>query len=241
MENRHSLIEQHVLSILEQIEYFFDTARPDYLEKCAKQGCYPISFGDINFGVLSKPENLYGVAKYLKENNIPFEIAFDLVNEHPEQSISDDCPTVDMVTLAYIDGNNTKVIKNKIVALKQKIIGPDRNRENKSYKFSFNANSGTLEVGNAKITLSRETLERVLLEVLIESKESETSWDIIMCQFEGNEDYPCGGDRGTKAIKQVGDARSRLNSKISRHTPFKEGLIARRENNYSLTQKVTEK
>jgi hypothetical protein len=124
MDSNLSILQENTLEILRQIEYVLDVS--DY----PKDGKTRITFGDIDFSVLRKAEDLCSVAEFLKEKKINFELTFDLVNENPASYVSKDCPEEDDVELGYIKDKNANTIKEKILRLKSEILKSQDNEKN---------------------------------------------------------------------------------------------------------------
>lgn len=102
--------------------------------------------------------------------------------------------------------------------------------------FSIILDSGenTLTINSDVLFFAKETLERVMIDLLVERK-TEISWDEILDIYDGKETV-----HDVREKKVVGDARDRINRKV-KATVLKDDLISRRANNYKLKREVTKK
>lgn len=112
-----------------------------------------------------------------------------------------------------------------------------RQQNNIEINIVLNSENNTLIINSEIIFFAKETLERVMIDALVEKK-TEISWDEILDIFDGD----CGNEKiqNPSRKREVGDARNRINRKVKK-TDLKEDLISRRENNYALKREVVKR
>jgi hypothetical protein len=122
-----SIFEREVLEILEQLEHCCKIAEFRNPEKIKKDKFIEIIFGDIDFSVLKKPEDIHDVAKFLQKIGVDFYIkteAESFIDGLPLPGESVDKyyrPPAKNTQLGIIKGENFQDIKIKIKKFKSSL------------------------------------------------------------------------------------------------------------------------
>jgi len=216
------LLDQEILATLKKIERCLDNAELSYPQNINEQKFIEIIIPD-NRSKLERTLFAHMMEQYLLKYNVNFESTYDLSEDKSK----------DYMRFGIIRGENIQEMKEKITNLKNKLLGRDSYKG--QIKIVLDTNKDSLIVNLISISVPKETIERSILNILID-KDTEVSWDEII---KNDDNYNKAENK--VLIKRVSDASRRLNSKISEKTELKERLIKQRMNNYSLTKKVTKK
>lgn len=239
---RLSLLEKESLAILKQLEYFCELTESVKPEIVLKERCLNIKYFDIDFSVLKKRKNITAIETYLQKNGVPFYITSNFEFDNQKVFLKSYDQAVINTVIAEISGENLTEIKTKIRKLISELESSTIKDSKKVFKISFHIKNGTLQINEKNIDFEIGTIERTLLELLVQN-DSEISWDTIMTEHDGI-DYIMG-DVSTEQVenskKRCSDTKRRLNTKISKETIFNKDLVKQRKNHYSLTEKVTKK
>ena len=216
------LLDQEILTSLKKIERCIDSAELSYPQNINKQKFIEIIIPD-NRPKLERTLFAHMMEQYLLRNDIDFESTYDLTEDKSK----------DYMKLGIIKGENIHDIKEKVTGLKNKLLRQDNH--NGQISIVLDTNKDSLIINLISISVPKETVERSILNILID-KNTEVSWDEIV---KNDDNYNKAENK--VLIKRVSDASRRLNNKIVKKTELKEKLIQQRRNNYSLTRKVTKK
>jgi hypothetical protein len=101
----------------------------------------------------------------------------------------------------------------------------------------FYPESSLLKIGNVDILISREGLERTLMDCLIKVQPGEVYWEEVI-EKDDSVNVTREPQRSQRAVR---DAHNRINRKVRINTTLKVNLIVNRRGNYKLTKKVTKR
>lgn len=135
-----TLLEQEALGILKQLERCCEVIELHNPEYVSEKKFLEVNFGDLDFSVLKKGENIHDIEKYLQKNGVNFSITFDLINEFPDMYIDREHPDESFIELGVIRGENIQDIKEKIKGLIYKINYTTRNAKEEESKKYYDAN-----------------------------------------------------------------------------------------------------
>jgi hypothetical protein len=236
-----SLIEKNAVTVLERLEYMFDTEEL-HLAHSQPKGMvrYIIPTSILDHAGIGGFDRIKVSGKYLADKGMLLHIEdFSTIAMNAYEFDPENHPGEYLAFYGHIEGKNKKAIREQILMLKNQILGEDT--KNIPITITFYTKEDYFEIGNVRVQVSKGDIERSIVNLLID-KGGEISWDIIMNYHEPDTDYPTGTPyQDNKAKKQLGDSRAGLNNKIITKTALKEDLIARRKNHYSFTREVTKK
>lgn len=235
MENL-TLLEQEALEILKQLEYRCESIELHNPEYVKEKKFLEITFGDLNFSVLKKGENIYDVEKYLQKNGLDFSITFDLINEFPDMYIDDKHPIGDFIQLGIIKGENIQSIKTKIKELINKL---NNKKPAQSYiTILYNKNIGQF-LFNEKDTLIITGKQKDVVDCLTEADENiKVSWDEIHDKMIGRNDEQLNDHEMVLVKKSINGAVSEINKKTEKYLEPEKLLIGYKESEYWFQYKV---
>jgi len=223
MKNNLPILQQYTLIILEQIEYALDT------KDCFQDNKFSITFEDIDFAEIKKPENIYSVADFLKTKDINFVITFDFVNDHPDRYESDK-------ELGYIEDKDLASIKLKIKAL----INEFRSK-NIEINIVYHMSIGQF-VFNEKDIIVVEGKQKDVSDYLTKAgKNIKTSWDEMyekMQDIVESKSKNLNKEEIKLAKKSINGAVKEINKKTEKYLEEDKQLIDFKNNEYWLQYKV---
>ena len=240
-----SLIEQQVLAILFQLEYYCDTTTslPDPKNK----NTFVVTFGDIDFSSLRKITDLYSVATYLTDKGLDFSITHDLVNDIPITGayLDSDHPSEDSVQLGTIKGKSIKAIEEKIKQFISELNIKKSESIKKEISITYNINMGQF-IFNGKNTVEVEGKQKDASDCLVKAGENKkVSWEEMHERMDDISGIIYGEllnlVQQTKVKRGVNGVVSEINFKTKEYLEPEKPLINFKENEYWLQYKVSTK
>jgi hypothetical protein len=121
---------------------------------------------------------------------------------------------------------------NLVKTLKEIYSSEETKKKRSVDDIFFYPDRSLLTVGDKEVLISKEALERILLDCVIKVQPNEISWDEIIDTDDGVINIKSDSKRAVR------DAHNRINHKIRIETELKVDLIKNRLGNYKLTKKV---
>ena len=238
MENL-TLLESEALEALKQLERCCDSADLHFPKEVKKNKFLEVTFGDMDFSFIKKPENLFDVEKFLQKNGLDFHITFDITNDAPETYTDDNHPSVDSVTFGKINGKDTKTIKKTIRRIISKLSYKKSKSIEKEITISYNIKIGRF-IFNSKDTVEVAGKQKDVSDYLFEAgKDKKVSWDEIN---EKINDISNENPQDQKAItlikKSINGAVTEINKKTEKYLEPQKQLIDFKDNEYWFQYKI---
>jgi hypothetical protein len=229
-----STIEEESLAVLKQLEYCCDTAELRNPQLTRDRKFLWISYKEINFSTIGKPENIVNVEKYLQQNGVDFYLSLDFINDDPTVlEVSLDPMALD-TQLAVINGNDIQEIKASIVNLMNKLIA--KSAIHTQTIITYNINIGQFKFSTGTVTV--EGNQKDAVDCLVEEGvDKKVSWDVIFEAFKNDMDgvaMPADRKKRARQKRSVSTAVTEVNKKTNKYLDPNKDLIARKDNEYWL-------